>query len=86
MSCPLPEIDLKATFGFVICVSFLGTGLAIGGREAAGTTRRHLSRAATEGSPTWKVSRTWKVWPTWKVSRTWKVSLTPDSAGSEIDR
>jgi len=26
---------LKATFGMVICISFLGSGLAIGGREAA---------------------------------------------------
>ena len=37
---------MKATFGFVICVSFLVSGLAIGGREAAGTTAGANARLA----------------------------------------
>ena len=37
---------MKATFGFVICISFLVSGLAIGGREAAGTTAGANARLA----------------------------------------
>ncbi len=37
---------MKATSGFVICLSFLGSGLAIGGREAAGTPHDDNARLA----------------------------------------
>ena len=35
---------MKATFGFVICLSFLGSGLAFGGREAPRTAPVHDAR------------------------------------------
>ena len=38
--------NLKATFGFLICISFLSSALAIGGREAAGTTPGDSARLA----------------------------------------
>lgn len=37
---------MKAPFGFVICISFLGSGLAIGGREAVGTAPGNDTRQA----------------------------------------
>ncbi len=37
---------MKAAFGFVICISLLGSGLAIGGREAVGTAPGNDTRQA----------------------------------------
>ena len=47
-------MNLKATFGFLICISFLGSGLAMGGPEAAGTpppdnTRQAVPYAEVQG-------------------------------------